>query len=545
MTNTNTKLPDLLKEYIDACLSSYLKEEDVECQVCCEDFDEYFIVRCFACNLEVCRECSKTYLLGSTQEAHCMGCKRAWSAKFMLENFKTAWVTGTKTDSYRTHRKEILLENEKAKIPETMAIISQLTERNNRKKKRENLIEERKEILSRSRKLTNKIENIRCKNSPRLLKLRERRERIRMKIYNLEDNSRNAKKICSLKADKKIMNMEMHEVIRELGKIPKIEKLMVERKKLNKRVEELLFIIQKSRADYYDNSPINRNNKPKINFICPCPFDDCRGMIQSVKFKCCICEKKVCRRCRNPLLKGHKCKKEDIASVKFIRTDTKPCPECAVPIHKIDGCDQMWCENCKVVFSWRDGKIETGIIHNPHAIEWQRRNGGMARNINDIPCGGLVPVFRIENICGTKYVLRNIYECMDRTTNVLWNNRADNNFNDIRENYLLGKTTEEKWKQNIFLRHRQNDRMRSVTEIATTFRTLAVEQIRNLFETYNEMRESGAYFRKELDDEFNKFIDTMDSLREFINETFICELRPLGSTNPHQIGEDWTWNRIN
>ena len=74
-------------------------------------------------------------------------------------------------------------------------------------------------------------------------------------------------------------------------------------------------------------------------------------------------------------IEAHECNPDDVASAQAVRRDAKPCPKCSMAISKIDGCDQMWCVGCKTAFSWRTGKIQTGVIHNPHFFEWQR-NGG-------------------------------------------------------------------------------------------------------------------------------------------------------------------------
>ena len=73
----------------------------------------------------------------------------------------------------------------------------------------------------------------------------------------------------------------------------------------------------------------------------------------------------------------------------MIKKETKGCPQCGVRIYKISGCDQMWCTECKVAFSWNTGKIiYGGQIHNPHYYEWMRRTGGeIPLNHNEVACG--------------------------------------------------------------------------------------------------------------------------------------------------------------
>ena len=122
-----------------------------------------------------------------------------------------------------------------------------------------------------------------------------------------------------------------------------------------------------------------------------CPDENCRGFLNT-QFKCGLCEKWACHECH--VIKGdtrdaeHTCNPDTLATAQLLSRDTKPCPKCAIPIHKIEGCDQMWCTQCHTAFSWRRGTIENRI-HNPHYYEWQRQNGGgiAPRIVGDFECG--------------------------------------------------------------------------------------------------------------------------------------------------------------
>jgi len=129
----------------------------------------------------------------------------------------------------------------------------------------------------------------------------------------------------------------------------------------------------------------NKGPSESRKFVMQCQNDGCRGML-TTQYKCDICTKFTCPKCFLPIEgeKGdHVCKQEDIDTVEELRKNTRPCPNCGLRISKIDGCDQMWCIECKTAFSWSKGTVEKGVIHNPHYYQWMRQNGGVPRNPNE------------------------------------------------------------------------------------------------------------------------------------------------------------------
>ena len=119
------------------------------------------------------------------------------------------------------------------------------------------------------------------------------------------------------------------------------------------------------------------------SFIRACPVDGCRGFLSSA-LKCGTCETYACSDCFGVIGKErhgeHTCDPNDVETAKYIKKESRPCPTCAINISKIDGCDQMYCVQCRTAFSWRTGVIVTGTIHNPHYFE-QLRNATLTGNI--------------------------------------------------------------------------------------------------------------------------------------------------------------------
>jgi hypothetical protein len=108
-----------------------------------------------------------------------------------------------------------------------------------------------------------------------------------------------------------------------------------------------------------------------------CPAKNCPGFIYS--YVCNICSCRICISCHEiRKTTDHKCDPNIVASVKAMASETKACPKCSVAIFKREGCDQMFCTQCHVTFSWLTLKIHTGDTHNPHFFEWlfQKKNKG-------------------------------------------------------------------------------------------------------------------------------------------------------------------------
>jgi hypothetical protein len=122
-------------------------------------------------------------------------------------------------------------------------------------------------------------------------------------------------------------------------------------------------------------------------FIHRCADSACNGFVSSA-WKCATCDKHTCAHCRELKDHAHLCNPDSVASVALLKHDTKPCPNCKVPVHKTEGCDQMFCTRCKRLWSWNTGRFETRG-HNPHFLQWMRDNqpGGMPRDPNDVQCG--------------------------------------------------------------------------------------------------------------------------------------------------------------
>ena len=145
---------------------------------------------------------------------------------------------------------------------------------------------------------------------------------------------------------------------------------------------------------------IRRQKVPteRRKFVRKCPVSECRGFLSS-QWNCEVCENKICCECNEIKDEDHACNPENIETMKLLKKDTKPCPNCGTMIFKISGCAQMWCPDCHTAFDWNTLVIEKGVVHNPHFFEFQRLGGVARRNPGDIPCGGMPSVDELYAAC--------------------------------------------------------------------------------------------------------------------------------------------------
>ena len=95
-------------------------EIPTDCAICCEKFDKLthapIICGNHECHTVACKICVRTYLMGSSEQPHCMACKQAWNQEFLVKHLNKSWYS----KEYREHRKKLLLEIEMGKMPATM-----------------------------------------------------------------------------------------------------------------------------------------------------------------------------------------------------------------------------------------------------------------------------------------------------------------------------------------------------------------------------------------------------------------------------------------
>ena len=432
-----------------------------ECNICCEKYNKSINAKVTceigSCGFDACKTCIRTYLLGTTNDPHCMKCKNQWSHKFLVDNLNRSFID----NDYRKHRKNLLVDREISRTSELM-----------------NLVETTKLIEDETAEL-----NV----------LQEEYKRVSTLFNDLKD------------------------------------KLARKRLRINRIRNGIDVDGEGGDGEGGDGCCSDRRK-----FIMPCPADECKGYLSS-QYKCGICTKYTCHDCFEVIGyskdEPHVCSQDNLKSAELIKKETKPCPQCGIRIFKISGCDQMWCTECKVAFSWNTGKIVvSGQIHNPHYYNYIRENGGAGgvgapRNPGDILCGGLIPYYdfnritrtverfdheyrskiissdknimefmqsnNIHNLSGIVAIMNTLHRIVNHITNidlVTCRNKVRDlvNFDQFTVQYILNRKTKEDLATTIF----RNDNLRKkYSEMLNVYELLSVtgiERFNNISAQYNK-----------------------------------------------------------
>jgi hypothetical protein len=211
-------------------------------------------------------------------------------------------------------------------------------------------------------------------------------------------------------------------------------------------LEELKKVNAKRNRIFHIRNGDDAEKDERKKFIMPCPGDNCKGYLSS-QYKCELCKLFTCPDCFEVIgytkEDQHVCKDDNIKSAELIKKETKGCPKCGVRIFKISGCDQMWCTECKVAFSWNTGKMVVNVsIHNPHYYEYMKTNNVVVtRNPGDVLCGGLLPHNQLRFITAYLNTMDKTFanvKSFERFEKCIDSNISVKNFIGVLNNYIDG-----------------------------------------------------------------------------------------------------------
>jgi hypothetical protein len=450
-----------------------------KCFICTESFtkNKRKQITCFKCDFVACLECVKHYLLTINHEPTCMSCNQVWGIDFIHNNLPSTFL---KKDYY-AKRIEYFYEIEKALFPQTRALLL-----------------EREIHLKRISEMKELIRNLEWDVYACILPLREFG-------YSLEEARNDSQYIPFL--DNKFRLLEARRELKTLMDI--------------------------------DMDRLTSNQE----YVHPCADSRCKGML-NVLNACVLCERMHCRDClmiddMEHEVKG--CDENVVKSIQRIREDCKPCPQCRVLIHKVDGCNQMFCTKCKTVFDWESCRITNGAVHNPHYLEWVMKDpNGEADRLNR----SRYERCRNPASIGIRHpVLRDIREQLNffefrHLTNHNSNlyKKAHPKFDTARLAFLGGNVKEEEFKVQNYGRYMDQLTFGEFYDIFNTFITSVRDMVINFAEETQDSQEIP-------DRKWKKFIDQSRNFVIYTNrclKAYIIKYKITKKSVGDRLLSDWT-----
>lgn len=498
------------------------------CDCCTENFNKSTraIVECpnGECEYKACRECCQTYLL-SQSNFGCMGCRAEWSYPHLTTQFTKTFLQGkgkfVESGGFRKHWENVIMNTEMAFFDKTIRFI-QYEDMEREYANTIDIFHDEGRKLKHDLTIMNKQRRLHCKC---------------LRKQGVKNCS------CKSKEEKSKWIQERKELTNRIDE---------NRQELIREARRLEEILQNARLDLIDTPGIVKTKK---SFVQACTKEGCDGFL-STAWKCRVCESHICNKCMSVKEEGHKCDPDVVKTVQLCIKETKPCPKCSERIHKIDGCDQMFCTQCETVFSWNTGDIQIGgWVHAPDAVRLMRERGFLQRDARDIQCGG-VPndndittwLIRIHKHSNTKLFPRwrsfwEIKSIIDPIVRQLLNfeqryvnnprpevNRYNRNLHE-RIQFLKGKITKEKWKKTLFVNEMNFLKRKDEELIKHGWYIAASDCIRNILtmSTSDEVRTEVIKLLK-LMNQFNEFLE-----KQIYKVYGICHTRYVLSTLPTKL----------
>jgi len=349
--------------------------------------------------------------------------------------------------------------------------------------------------------------------------------------------------------------------------LPQTQNIVLQRKREAEYQEKLNAIfsqikeLKKARIaldiEYGKTTANNKSENVVVNkFIQKCSKENCRGFINE-DWVCGLCEGVTCKKCCCFLEDDtHVCSEADIATATLLKKETKPCPKCATLIYKIDGCDQMWCTQCKTAFDWKTGELYLKNIHNPHFYEWLRSqvppNQEIPRHPGDVPdplapCQELSYHFtlalesRMQKLgihevfvsSQVHYWIQSVMHVRGdiRKFNVNW----ENDSLEIRVDFLMGNKDDKTMERDLQRKEKQNEWKQEIFEVLQMYCNV----VRDFLVSYFHQLDNLTKNKTEL-------FHALERIREYTNACLLeiastYKVLPFALVDMHSFANDHGW----
>lgn len=427
----------------------------MECNVCLEKCNKNILV-CPKCQYTSCEACYKNYLDNNNAVVlHCFDCKYHYSDIEIRKICSKKFI-----EFYKSIKKEILFDIERALFPSTQELAKLYTRLNISNKRLTNIKSLHKVTFNEfcsSLKFLDLVDKWRCTKA-------KIKNAIIEKYIIHNDIIRYVVRLLigvrTINVNKTVERIKLEELknFECFKKTPEIIILLEEIDTIKRLINNSISLSRDSSRD---------SSKLRVEWVKKCPYIDCKGFLDS-HYKCGLCDNTTCKECwivKDSINTVHVCNKTDIATKKLIFQGAKSCITCGALIHKIDGCAHMFCPFCNTTFNWTTGKVDVNST-NPHYYEYMRNMGLKIKNEpNTLPqqfCRDNQDFIRLTNKIAESREMSSIHQLVSHIIQIeipSLNNstiESQNKNLDARIKYLCNETTIDQFKKILHARFKKN-----------------------------------------------------------------------------------------
>ena len=258
------------------------------CDICVGNINKVnFSVSCIQCDFTCCKTCFRRYITEAGHYFQCMSCNVEFDRYSLFKRLGSTFMK----NEYKYIREIMLFETEKSLLPATQLLLEKELE---------------------------------------IEKLQKQLGSITTKYDSIRDE-----KILAL--NKFVHSKDITTVCDAINKYI----LMVEETNMEERIQD-----ESQAIEIQISTMRGSTENVKKTFIRKCAHAECNGMLSHENrtplnnYKCILCDSIACHACREIISdeQSHECNQETLDTVTYIEESSKPCPSCASPIHKLEGC---------------------------------------------------------------------------------------------------------------------------------------------------------------------------------------------------------------
>lgn len=338
----------------------------MDCPICINAIKKKNIITCPSCNNTACKQCYNTYIMNSGRDyIQCMHCNIRFNRTTIYKLFGKCFLTKKLLD----YQKEIRFKTYQARFQEVLPYVEKVKTLKKLEEQEKKILEEEYQIKKSYKKQKYELE---CKKIPyteisNLIKSLE-------EFKNPHDKEKAREEFRNACDKNKAIDYEIR--ILETKYVKEINTINL----LHNMIHDDIFQINKTIINLKTKKQVNEDI---VSYTRPCFTNNCKGFLNE-GFHCGLCDKQYCIDCYEIKETDHVCEPSIKQNIKLLKKDTKACPKCSTGIHKIDGCNQMFCTKCHTAFDWETGKIDKGVIHNPHYYEYLRNHRDRMPTVEEI-----------------------------------------------------------------------------------------------------------------------------------------------------------------